>query len=470
MKKIRLTESQFLKIKELINETSFDVAAKSVIKDGDVLKIYYKNNANSFKVIQSVNGQIIMDSIDEGLQISDYRFFVSFTGLHGDSLELKRVHKTNEKDKLTNIRSWKRLVVKNIRKIEIIRNNKIIDTVTQDDINNTNDKKPESDHYSLTDDDKAMLDNIKHQILKLKPGNTIKFILDDGVITLCAKYKHGLSYELELLSTTSKSNKYDTLLNNRIQIAFNDDIEDDFSEKILGKKKNAIIIKFKVFVGNKPFDFYLEFNTINLGGKCELEEPQNTIDPQDDTAEKEKLKKLAIDATQSILNDPILQKAFYKEPSLLNLLISASEGKDAEGLGILPAINLVNKYNLGKVKKNLGEKSTFFKINKRASFVVTKPISVNFGEKNDILRFKTDREYNGIVKVSENLEISRMFQHNIYWKFVILNSIDNQENTYNTNLLIYETKKNGETLIIGRENNVNIRLTKSSGYIPTKKN
>ena len=76
MKKIRLTESQYLKIKEIINETSFDVAAKSVIKQGDVLKIYYKNNANSFKVIQSVNGQIIMDSIDEGLQISDYRFFV----------------------------------------------------------------------------------------------------------------------------------------------------------------------------------------------------------------------------------------------------------------------------------------------------------------------------------------------------------------------------------------------------------
>ena len=57
------------------------------------------------------------------------------------------------------------------------------------------------------------------------------------------------------------------------------------------------------------------------------------------------------------------KKAFYKEPSLLNLLISASEGKDVEGTGILPAINLVNKYNLGKVKRIL-VKINIFKVNK----------------------------------------------------------------------------------------------------------
>lgn len=459
MNKIRITESQYYKLKRLIFETSFDIVAKNVIKVGDIVRISYKNSVNNFKVIESINGQITMDNVDSGSALINYRYFMSFTGLHGNKLEIRRVHKTKEKNILNNVRNWKPLIVNDIVKIEVIRDNKVIDSVDENDINGNS--KQNDTPYEMTEDDTVLLDNIKHEISKVDVHHSIIFKLDDGgTITFCVVSKNNLTFDLEVSSLHSQSKKYNVLLHNNIELFFNDDLDKDISDKILYKDKNKIKLLLKIKSNNSTF--YLDFDSVKLGGFCG--EPKSN----DDEPDKEKIKQLSRDAIKNILNDPDLKNAFYKEPSLFNMIVAASKGKKADGVGILPALKLVNKYNLNKIKNNIGDSANFFKIGKKATFNVVKPINIGYndGKESKTLEFKTDLSYTGTIKMSDFIEIDKVFANNIHWKVIIKNQIPNEENTYISDISIYEIKKNGEIKTLGTEKNVKIRMVKSNGYIP----
>ncbi len=119
-KKIILTESQYKRLMDFINETPYDKVVRNVVKVGDIIRIEYRNSTSNFKVVDNTNGQIIMDNIDSGSANINYRYFISTTSLYGSDLQIRRVHKIKEKDKLNDIKSWKILDVKDIKNIEVV--------------------------------------------------------------------------------------------------------------------------------------------------------------------------------------------------------------------------------------------------------------------------------------------------------------------------------------------------------------
>lgn len=127
--KLIVTEAQWERLLNFINETPFDAMVKNTIKVGDTVVITWKNSKNNFKVMDNTSGHIIMDNIDSGSSNINYRYYMVYTGLSGDDLELRRVHKINEKDKLSDFKEWTPMTVKDISNIQIFRNGKQIDIV-----------------------------------------------------------------------------------------------------------------------------------------------------------------------------------------------------------------------------------------------------------------------------------------------------------------------------------------------------
>lgn len=93
--------------------------------------------------------------------------------------------------------------------------------------------------------------------------------------------------------------------------------------------------------------------------------------PSDDETGKETADDVASKSKEmmdAILNDPLMKKAFYRQPTLWNLIVSAVKGKNPRGTGIGPAWNIVNKYGESKVQKSLGVNGKNFKAGKQALF------------------------------------------------------------------------------------------------------
>jgi hypothetical protein len=78
-----------------------------------------------------------------------------------------------------------------------------------------------------------------------------------------------------------------------------------------------------------------------------------------DNKSEEKLEKDGKESLAYMLNDPLLKKAFYEQPSLWNLFVAELTGKKPKGKGIITIDKIVNKYDDKKWSDNLG--GTFVK-------------------------------------------------------------------------------------------------------------
>ena len=84
----------------------------------------------------------------------------------------------------------------------------------------------------------------------------------------------------------------------------------------------------------------------------------------------------------AIINDPILKKAFYKQPSLLNLIMSAIKGENPKGTGIVPAEQIVRNYSISKAKGSLGDAFDYFIPNKELTYtLINGTIDFNLSDK-----------------------------------------------------------------------------------------
>lgn len=82
-------------------------------------------------------------------------------------------------------------------------------------------------------------------------------------------------------------------------------------------------------------------------------------------------------ALRQILTDPVLRKAFYRQPTFWELFTSELSGKKPVGKGIGPALDLIDKYNkklkLTKIKGDFVKRRTAdFKIGKRIDVQIMK--------------------------------------------------------------------------------------------------
>ena len=99
-----------------------------------------------------------------------------------------------------------------------------------------------------------------------------------------------------------------------------------------------------------------------------------------------------------ISKDPLLKKAFYSQPSFLNLFVAELTGKRAVGKGIYSVLNLVRKYNNKKYTDYL-----------KAEFIEGKEITFMFLdsiESNEIINFKVDKQQKIEYKSEVNIELN----------------------------------------------------------------
>jgi len=472
MSKLILTETQFNRLNQFINETRFDDVVKDTINVGDVVRITYKNTTNNFKVILNEGGQIIMDNIDAGSALINYRYLMTFTSLHGTKLEIRRVNKIKEKDKLKDRKSWTPLVINDVSNIEILRNNQVVDTVDKpEELKKTNKKsepaksrlKPNDGKQPYSEENIAILSDVRDRLLSLKEMHMVIFTtIDDSIIFFCAVSKNGLSYELEVAKIEGNGLKYDYLRKNRVQMNFNDNPEQDFLDEILVKGEgDKISLLLKIIEGEDVTNSYLDFKTVRVGGTCE-EEGRG---PEEDEAGRRAEAKEMMDA---IINDPVLKKAFYKQPTLIQTIISAMGGAQLKGLGIGPASTIIDKYMMNKYGNKIGESVKNFKIGQSASFKMLSPtvIKYMFNSRQQSQEFGTLNPYKAIVRNGPTaIELENREGG---WKVIINGKVDGEQDVYLADIIKFTKTKDGELKTLGQVKNTKIKMVKSQGYTPTE--
>ena len=399
-KKLKITESQYNRLLNLLLETPFDALIKNTINVGDDVSITWKGSKNNFKVVDDSSGHIIMDNIDTGSTNINYRYFMAFTSLDGDDLELRRVHKTKEADKLNNVKSWSLITVKDITNIEIFRNNKLIDTI--DPVSPTAEKELAKNGKTSTNFGPDFINDVNNNlgiILEdLKVGKGLKVILNNTEVVFCCSGIGNGNYELELNKNKSipSLNKWDSFsLKINTDEAEPDNIYELNKDLIKTTDKGLTFdIKLKVRSGVNESEIWLtKIKGISVTVSCDDHSDDELDKTKDDEIVSDKLKTDAINAFEIITKDPTLKAAFYSQPTFWQAFVAQLKGEKPKSNSILPILDILDKYNL----KN-DESSKFmmnFNVDKLAKFSLLKVIDVPYktsDKTNDSKSFTTEKQ------------------------------------------------------------------------------
>ncbi len=462
MSKLRLTETQFDRLMQFINETPYDKVMTNSVKVGDIIRIEYRNSTSNFKVIDATHRQIQMDNIDSGSANINYRYFITSTSLHGTDLEIRRAHKIKEKDKLGEIKSWKSLDVKDIKNIEVIRNNSVIDSVDAPKIEPVKEpvvkKTDDKQHY--TQEVNKILDEVRDRLLASKENEKIIFNLVDGsTINFCVASKNGLAFKLEVINVEGNPTKYQLLTNaSVIEMGFNNSPEqDDLDEILIKYTGDKIGLRLTVFNGeNKQFT-YIYFKSFKTGGLCD----EAPVSKTEDAETPEEIKKDAEQMMTAILNDPLMKTAFYKQPTLWNVIVSAMRGENPKGTGIGPARDIINKYGFEKARKQLGPDGNNFKEGKKAKFSVLKEVS--FNGKDSLM---PKQQYFAWVRKHELGDEYVMLENKGAGLVIsIIEPIPNYPDTFNVKITkSYKQQTKGTTSDVQKDAVITFKSETNSGY------
>jgi hypothetical protein len=401
--KIILTEEQFDKLGLYLVETKFDTFIKDSAKVGDIIRIHYKNTTSSFKVLNNDMGQITMDCIDAGVN-KNYRFFLAYTGLSGNKLQLSKVHKIKEKDKLDDVKSWKTENLNDVKNIELVRGDKVVDTVDKP-------KGVEPDNANgVGDFESEITHTLAYLLSELKEGKGLVMkMTNNEELLYCCLARDSKTFTLELKSKTNlkELTKWDSFL---ITLNGNPDNEDENlyelnKEKVRTKDGGkSFDILTKALSGNVTKNIWitgiLGFSVTPNCESTEEENPDNTKQEKgDDTFKQKKDAKKVMDA---IINDPLMKRAFYKQPSLLNFIISAIRGKNPKGTGILPAKQIITNYKTSKIKDALGELFENFRTNRPLEYkLLSEPITFKSTNNGEPIVYEMNHTYGAKVKEVE---------------------------------------------------------------------
>lgn len=166
-----------------------------------------------------------------------------------------------------------------------------------------------------------------------------------------------------------------------------------------------------------------------------------------------------------IVNDPNLKQAFYKAPTFWNYFTAALKGKPAEGSGIGPVLNLVDKHK-DKISKEEAPGFTD-KQNQSAKFNINKSVAIYY---------TTEKGVKGLVAISSGYENDAIVQKNTTVGNNAIKTLININRNYKIDVLkrtktpnvfecvfsVYDvTGVNNDELY---SNPINIMFTQSKGY------
>lgn len=473
-KKIILTEQQFDKLQQFIVETKFEDFISKNAKVNDIIRIEFKNSVNNFKVILNDSGQITMDNIDAGSANINNRYFMAFTGLNGNKLEIRKVHKTKEADKLKDPKSWKPETINDVKNIELIRNGKVVDKV--DDLKVAG--VPVKNKIDIDSVTKKTLNLFSTEI---KEGNGVLMKMDNNEnLLFCCIGRTNNSVTLELTSNTkimslknygliiieinkeNNSEEGSDNVNNNIITSENGT---SFSLKAIGvngEDKNNIVI-------NGILDISA---TVSCDDSTEKKPEENKDDNSDGNSDdKEKLKADAKKAMEMILKDDTLKKAFYTQPSLWDLFVAELTGKKATGKGIVPVLDIINSYDNKKETENLnaefiGGRTVFIQF--LEDIIIPNTIEIRTSEN------KTRKTTVAKKELGEKRKLTGIFENGkIRYQIELLEPVENEEDVFLCKIKLLVRDGDGDWTDVKYENKIKIKVIRGSespGYNPTDKN
>lgn len=486
-KKIKITESQYNRLINLMVETPFDTLAKTVIKPNDIISITWKGSKNNFKVINNTSGQIIMDNIDKGSTNINYRYLMVYTSLDGDDMELRRVNKVKEADKLNDSKQWSTVTVKDITDIEIIRDGKVIDRV---DPVSPSAAKQQKLGISGSTESKDFVSDVSNNLAiileQLQEGKGLKLILNNAELIFCCNSKSGGIFDLEI--TQNKSipalSKWQTFV---LEIKGNPDDEQtslyEANKDIIKTPDNGktFSLKFKVFAGEKQSEVWVVGGQgVAITKSCDdkTEDDGDAKNKERDTTKDEQELKLdAKEAFEKILADPMMQKAFYSQPTFWQSFIAELKGKKHPGNGIITVLNIVKKYEDKKIIEQIGEGFTDKK-GVIVEFTPLEPITLNYNAQKEgrktftlqtlkptEIKTSADKRETGLV-----LEVNLPEDPN-YILRVVVDGKTETENIKECRLLIGRIASNNVFTAVSTPITTQLEFLNSDGYkIPKEEN
>ncbi len=477
MKKLIITESQYTALTKFIVETKFNEFIKNTVKKGDTIRIHWRNNVSNFIVVDSFNGQIQMDNIDKGSTNINYRYFMTQTSLNGHELTVKRVHKINEKDKLSNPSTWGEVPVNDIKDIEVIRNGEVIDTV--DDL---------SGLETQTDEVKDKMSDILTYIVQNTEESDIMALNTNSnfgdVNLLCVNSENGnFTYELDDLNKLlQKWDSFTLIINTGDDESDTSLLElnpDTINTTDGGKTFN---LKFTIRTGQNKQDLWIK-NITDLKINNSDNSEENTEDSEENTDDEVSDEDVYNDEgsimdraekyIEIISNDPLMRKAFFKEPSIWDSLVAAAKGKNPRGVGVIPSRKLIGTYKTNQIKNKIGPSAQGFRPGKATTFkFIDKTVIMNpTGQLKDKLTLPLTSTYRGVVqryRLNDNDLVISSSQPR--FKITIKDEIEGRPNSFNV-VVIKEVRSNRGIETYEQNARVRFANSKGTGYYnpePTK--
>ena len=176
-------------------------------------------------------------------------------------------------------------------------------------------------------------------------------------------------------------------------------------------------------------------DTFQIGGSTgDTTNTTNTTTGDTTNDNSEELKQEAKKAMDMILNDPMLKKAFYTQPSLWNLFVAELKGEKATGKGIVPTLKIVNGYETNFISDKLGAE---FIEDEKISFKPFEDAKIPFFKDNKEFTFPFDKntnlEYRPIVmarKLGEGFKIKGKLEDYLGYELEIIKKIDEEDNIF----------------------------------------
>jgi hypothetical protein len=125
--------------------------------------------------------------------------------------------------------------------------------------------------------------------------------------------------------------------------------------------------------GEKNKSFFNNIVSIESSTLAEKKTKCGEVEPekQQDAEAKDEVNSIDPKALyDSIVNDPVMKTAFYKQPSLWNYLVAIVKGEKPRGSGLVSAADIVSDYRQSKIGREIGPDFDNFVDNKELTYKI----------------------------------------------------------------------------------------------------
>jgi hypothetical protein len=174
---------------------------------------------------------------------------------------------------------------------------------------------------------------------------------------------------------------------------------------------------------------------------------------------------------QMIINDPLMKKAFYSQPTLWNVITSAMKGEKPRGKGIVSARDIIGKYKTGSIRRKIGKNADSFKMGRSATFkFIEEAIMINpTGQPKDKLELPITSTYRALV---QNYQLNDkdlvLSSKQPRFKLIIKKEIEGMKDAYEVTVVKEITTKIG-VKTYNKDGKVQFISAKGTGYYNEEK-